>query len=95
MTFDSPYKVGQIVPIYRDPETEKELMGTARLREYRSTGLPFILKEARSELETKTFVLEEWIVEWAMVDYKLIFTIPWLFREDKPYKLMRLQKIGI
>jgi hypothetical protein len=95
MTFDSKFKPGMEVKLYRDPETEKELLGTARLRELRNTGLPFILTEAKSELEQKTFVLEEWMVEWLMVDYKLMSNIPWLFREDRPHKIMRVQRIGI
>lgn len=95
MIVKSPYSVGNIVTLYRDPETELQRMGTARLREYRSTGLPIIFKEAKNELDQKTFILEEWLVEWIDVDYKLITSIPWLYREDRPYKIMRLHKIGI
>lgn len=95
MIFESKFKPGMEVKLYRDPETEKELLGTARLRELRNTGLPFILNEAKSELEQKSFVLEEWMVEWLMVDYKLMRDTPWLFYESKPKKIMRLQRIGI
>jgi len=95
MVLKSPYTEGKIVTLYRDPETEKEKLGTARLRKYRSTGLPIIFNEAKNELDQRTYVLEEWFVDWIDVSYKLISTIPWLYREDRPYKIMRLHKIGI
>ena len=89
----SPYKSGDLVPIYRDPETELIKMGMARLRELRTTGLPIILEE-QTEAEQRIYVIEDWIIEWDQVDYKLMRDSPWLFREDKPHKLMRLYKVG-
>lgn len=95
MIVESPYEKGIITTIYKDPETRELPMGTARLREYRSTGLPIILNEASNEFNQETYVIEEWMLEWLLVDYKLMTTLPWLFREDRPHKLMRLHKIGV
>ena len=94
MIYKSPYVEGSTEVIYRDPETKEIPMGTARLREYRSTGLPIILNEASNELNQDCYVIEEWMIEWDLVDYKLMRDSPWLFREDKPHKLMRLYRTG-
>ena len=94
MIYKSPYVEGSTEVIYRDPETKEIPMGTARLREYRSTGLPIILNEASNELNQDCHALEECMIEWDLVNYKLMRDSPWLFREDKPHKLMRLYRTG-
>lgn len=95
MVVESPYKEGCIVTIYKDPETRELPMGEARLREYRSTGLPIILNEASNEFNQETYVIEEWMIDWITVHYRTYIEHPWWFREDRPHKLMRLHKIGV
>lgn len=94
MIIESKLKPGDLVEIFKDPQQETELMGTARLREFRNSGLPFILEE-QVEIEQETYVLDYWIIEWEFVNYKLMKDTPWLFREDKAHPVRRLSKIGL
>lgn len=95
MILDSPYKEGDLVKIYKNPQTEEELLGMACLKAYSKTSLPFILEEAQNEASQITYALDSWFVDWQLVSYKAVTTTPWLFREDKTQSIRRIYKIGL
>lgn len=51
------FKEGDILDIYLKPQSKEEMVGQAKLIQYVSTGLPFILNQPI------VYNLEEWIVE--------------------------------
>jgi len=46
-----PHKEGDIVDVYFDWENQRQLMGSARLRELHRSGRSFILEETMPEIE--------------------------------------------
>ena len=95
MILKSPYKKGDIVTLYKDPQKSKDLLGTARLREYRGTGLPFILSESSNEVIQETFVEESWLVDWITKNEINHKKYPCMYQLYRPRKLMVLYKTGI
>lgn len=88
-------KVGDQINIYKDPQTQREFMGTAYLVEHKEDGLPFILEDGPTEAEQHVYILQKWKIKWDMVVYDEITKTPWWFREDRPYEVKQLYKIGL
>jgi hypothetical protein len=68
MKLDFPYKEGDLVNIYKNFETEEELIGTVRLVKLHKPGRSFILEEIMPESEQIVYNYQEWLVEWSMPD---------------------------
>jgi len=56
------FELGQPVKVFKDPQTEQELEGIAKLKEYKKTEWPFINEDKGNK--TEIYALEVWIVEW-------------------------------
>ena len=93
MKYHDPNRVGDIVNVYYDYESEKYLMGSARLRALHSEGRSFILEETMPEIEQKVYNYNTWIVDWILVDYEMVTKYP--FRFTRPVNIRYLDAIGI
>ncbi len=87
------YKKGQVVNIYFAPQTNSELIGTAKLLEYISTGLPFVLTEAESESRQITYSTEKWRVKF--LSTTPLFKDSFNIQEIAPAKIRYIYSKGI
>lgn len=88
-------KVGDLVSIFKDPQTETEFMGTAYLIEHVSNGLPFILEDGPTEAEQIINHLQKWKIKWDMVKHDEFIKTPWWFREDRAFEILQFYKKGL
>lgn len=88
MKYISQLKVGDVVSVYADYQTEKQIIGTARLTKFHSPGRTFILEEMMPEISQIVYNYEEWYVDW-------IGDTAVRWSPDRPVKIRFLDTIGI
>jgi len=82
-------KSGDVVRIYEDPQTEKKIIGVAKLIEKDKDGLPYILNEMDTHNQA-VWRNEYWKIKWL---YKLS---PEDINPDKRiYPIKTLHNVGI
>ena len=58
-------KIGELRPIYEQSQTNKQLLGVARLLKKTKSGLPFIV-DSEADNKQKVWIEEYWEIEWVL-----------------------------
>lgn len=58
-------RIGKLQPIYKQSQTNEQLLGVARLLKKVKSGLPFIV-DSEADNKQKVWIEEHWEIEWVL-----------------------------